>query len=55
MTLWSISKSPLIFGGNVPDNDNFTLSLLTNKQVLAVLNKSTNNKPLFNVRLYSLP
>ena len=48
MTLWSIFKSPLMFGGNLPDNDTFTLSLLSNKQVLAVLNKSTNNKPLFN-------
>lgn len=48
MTLWSIFKSPLMFGGNFPDNDPFTLSLLTNKNVLDVLNKSTNNKPLFN-------
>ncbi|MEO7535566.1 MAG: NPCBM/NEW2 domain-containing protein, partial [Ferruginibacter sp.] len=48
MTLWSIFKSPLMFGGNLPDNDSFTISLLTNKQVLNVLNKSINNKPLFN-------
>lgn len=48
MTLWSIFKSPLMFGGNFPDNDPFTLSLLTNRNVLEVLNKSTNNKPLFN-------
>ena len=48
MTLWCIFKSPLMFGGNLPDNDSFTLSLLTNKAVLSVLNKSTNNKPLFN-------
>lgn len=47
MTLWSIFKSPLMFGGNLPDNDSFTLSLLTNKNVLKVLNESTNNKPLF--------
>lgn len=47
MTLWSIFKSPLMFGGNLPDNDPFTLSLLTNKNVLKVLNESTNNKPLF--------
>lgn len=47
MTLWSIFKSPLMFGGNLPDNDAFTLSLLTNKNVLKVLNASTNNKPLF--------
>jgi len=48
MTLWCIFKSPLMFGGNLPDNDDFTLSLLTNKNVLAVLNKSSNNHPLFN-------
>ena len=47
MTLWSIFKSPLMFGGNLPDNDPFTLSLLTNKNVLKVLNGSTNNKQLF--------
>ena len=50
MTLWSIFKSPLMFGGNLPDNDFFTDSLLTNKQVLTVLKKSKNNKPLFNER-----
>jgi alpha-galactosidase len=48
MTLWSIFKSPLMFGGNFPDNDAFTLALLTNKDVLNVLKYSTNNKPLFN-------
>jgi hypothetical protein len=47
MTLWSIFKSPLMFGGNLPDNNPFTLSLLTNKKVLKVLNESINNKPLF--------
>jgi alpha-galactosidase len=47
MTLWCIFKSPLMFGGNLPDNDSFTLSLLTNKQVLKVLRESTNNQPLF--------
>lgn len=48
MTLWSIFKSPLFFGGHLPDNDPFTLSLLTNKAVLDVLNKSKNNRPLYN-------
>lgn len=47
MTLWSIFKSPLMFGGNLPDNDAFTLSLLTNKDMLNVLNNSSNNRPLF--------
>jgi len=48
MTLMAIFRSPLMFGGNLPDNDAFTLSLLTNKNVLHVLNSSTNNKQLFN-------
>ncbi len=48
MTLWSIFKSPLMFGGNLPDNDAFTDSLLTNSLALNVLNNSINNKPLFN-------
>lgn len=48
MTLWCIFKSPLMFGGNLPDNDAFTDSLITNKAVLDVLKKSTNNRPLFN-------
>jgi hypothetical protein len=48
MTLWSIFKSPMMFGGNLPDNDAFTDSLLTNKGMLSVLKSSTNNRPLFN-------
>lgn len=47
MTLWTIFRSPLMFGGNLPDNDAFTLSLLSNKQVMNVLRYSTNNKQLF--------
>jgi alpha-galactosidase len=47
ITLWTIFRSPLFFGGNLPDNDSFTLSLLTNKAVLHVLKNSTNNRPLF--------
>jgi alpha-galactosidase len=47
MTLWSIGRSPLMFGGHLPDNDDFTLKLITNEEVLAVNQKSTANKPLF--------
>jgi alpha-galactosidase len=36
MTLWSIAQSPLMFGGHLPDNDEFTTSLITNDEVLAV-------------------
>ena len=37
MTLWVISRSPLMFGGHLPDNDAFTLSLMTNDEVLNVM------------------
>jgi alpha-galactosidase len=36
MTLWSIAPSPLILGNNLPDTDPWTLSLLTNDEVIAV-------------------
>jgi hypothetical protein len=36
MTLWSIFRSPLMFGGDLPSNDAFTLALITNPEVLAV-------------------
>jgi alpha-galactosidase len=48
MTLWSIARSPLILGANLPKNDEFTLSLLTNDEVIAVNQRSTNNKQVSN-------
>jgi len=47
MTLWCIFRSPLMFGGDLPGNDDFTLSLLNNKEVLAIEKNSANNKELF--------
>jgi alpha-galactosidase len=47
MTLWCISRSPLMMGGNLPDNDDFTLSLLTNDEVLAVDQHSVGGHQLF--------
>ena len=47
MTLWSIFRSPLMFGGDLPSNDAFTLSLLTNREVLEVNQRSKNNRELF--------
>jgi len=35
MSLWSIAQAPLMFGGDLPSNDEFTLSLITNDEVLA--------------------
>lgn len=47
MTMWSIGRSPLMFGGNLPDNDAFTLSLLNNDEVLAVNQKASSSRELF--------
>jgi hypothetical protein len=47
MTLWSIARSPLMFGGHLPDNDEFTLSLLTNDGVLQVNQRATSSRELF--------
>jgi alpha-galactosidase len=48
MTLWSIARSPLMHGGDLTKTDDFTLSVLTNPEVLAVNQNSANNRPLFD-------
>ncbi|MWB94125.1 alpha-galactosidase [Flavobacterium sp. GA093] len=48
MTFFSIFKSPLFFGGDLPSNDAFTLSLLTNKEVLKMHSESTSVTELFH-------
>ncbi|GGF13866.1 glycoside hydrolase family 27 protein [Flavobacterium limi] len=48
ITFFNIFKSPLFFGGDLPSNDAFTLSLLTNKEVVKMHNESTNVKQLFH-------
>ena len=47
MSLFAICRSPMMFGGNLPDNDQFTLGLITNEEVLSVLRKSRENRLLF--------
>jgi len=47
MTLWAITKSPLIMGGDLRHLDNATLELLTNRAVIAVDQASTDNRPHF--------
>jgi hypothetical protein len=47
ITFFNIFKSPLFFGGDLPSNDAFTLSLLTNKEVVKMHNESTAVKQLF--------
>lgn len=47
LTLWCIARSPLMLGGELRDNDEWTLSLLTNEEVLRVLSHSHSNQCLF--------
>ncbi len=47
MTLWSIFRSPLMFGGDLPSNDPYTLSLLNNPEVLAVDQASTGGHQVY--------
>jgi len=35
-TLWAMARSPLILGGNLTELDEFTRSLITNKEVIAI-------------------
>jgi len=48
MSLWSIARSPLMFGGNLPQSDDFTLSLLTNDEVIGINQNSDHNRVLFD-------
>lgn len=47
MTLFTIFRSPLFFGGDLPSNDDFTLSLLTNREVLNMHSESAEVRQLF--------
>jgi alpha-galactosidase len=46
LTLWCISPSPLMVGGDLPKADAWTTSLLTNPEVIAVDQRSTGNHPI---------
>lgn len=48
VTLWCIFPSPLMIGGTLPSADDWTLSLLTNPEVLAVDQHSTENHPVIS-------
>ncbi|MEL0455896.1 NPCBM/NEW2 domain-containing protein [Flavobacteriaceae bacterium SZ-1-7] len=48
MSLWTIFKSPLMFGGNLPDNNAFTNALITNEEVLTMHKTSVNNQEWFS-------
>jgi hypothetical protein len=46
ITLWSIFPSPLMIGGELPKADVWTVSLLTNREVLEMDQHSTGNHPV---------
>jgi alpha-galactosidase len=48
MTLWCMFPSPLMIGGELPSADAWTLSLLTNPEVIAVDQHSTGNHPVIS-------
>lgn len=48
MTLWCIFPSPLMIGGELPSADDWTISLLTNPEVLSVDQHSTGNHPVIS-------
>jgi hypothetical protein len=48
MTFFSIFRSPLMFGGDLPSMNEFTLSLLTNEEVLKMHREGTHVHQLFN-------
>jgi alpha-galactosidase len=55
MTLWSIFRSPLIFGGDLPSNDAATTALITNEEVLEVNQHSSGGHQVLergNIRMW---
>ncbi len=46
LTLWSMFRSPLMMGGDLPSSDAWTTSLLTNAEVIAIDQHSTGGHPV---------
>lgn len=44
MTLWCMCRSPLMFGGNLPKCDAFTIDLISNDEVLYINQNSNHNR-----------
>lgn len=47
MTLWSMFRSPLMFGGDLPKCPQFTIDLITNEEVLHVNQWSKNGSEVY--------
>jgi len=48
-TLWAIARSPLILGANLTKLDDFTRSLIANKEVIEINQKATESHPVTNL------
>jgi hypothetical protein len=48
-TLWAMARSPLILGANLTKLDDFTRSLITNKEVIDIDQKSTETHAVKNL------
>lgn len=48
ITFWSIYRSPLMLGGNLPENRPFELQLFNNSEVLAVNQRGEDPRELYN-------
>lgn len=47
MTLWCLFRSPLMFGGDMVYNDEFTLSLMTNKTIIEINQTSRAGREVY--------
>ncbi len=54
MTLWCMMRSPLMIGGDLPKNDDFTLRLLTNAPLLAIQKESWCAHPVLTTEHASI-
>lgn len=50
ITLWCVSRPPLMIGGDLPSSPPETIELLTNPGVLEILNASTDNREVLAER-----
>ena len=50
LTLWSVMRSPLMIGGDMPGFDDFTLGLLTNREILGMHKNARGAHPVRRVK-----
>lgn len=48
LTLWCMFRSPLMFGGNLPQCDDFTINLISNAEVLYINQHGKNGTQVFS-------